>query len=381
MCVVNTTCPAMIPVASADPNKTGDSDARDNEEETTCADDRVAGVHGTQDVPDGDDGGAGNRDTEGMDNTAGDDNVDVHNDEDLSGDDDGGGGGGSHSEQDASSGDNADADSHDTANVPVVDAVDAGDHDKEQVNCADDGDGGSHDNENMSGGDDVVNVDNICSIDNERIPTKKADDTKMQRKNKNKSSNRVIEKLQDEFNQLLLPYAEESGITEDDIDHELADAQKRMTHLRREGRDQTPESQLLQLKINDFERLVKLRALMVEAQIQEHESEFNKLLMPYTQQSGITEHHVDAELAYAQARMANLRTKDRQDKPDGKALQRKINDFERLVELRGLIMEKHAPDTHPTTQKVQSEFGRLVHPHAEDSSSTQNDLDEDLPKA
>ena len=32
MCVLNTICPAMIPAGGASPNKTGDSDARVNEE-------------------------------------------------------------------------------------------------------------------------------------------------------------------------------------------------------------------------------------------------------------------------------------------------------------------------------------------------------------
>ena len=102
--------------------------------------------------------------------------------------------------------------------------------------------------------------------------------------------------------------------------------------------------------------------------------------MPYTQHSGITKHDLDEELADAQDRMTDLHNKGRHDTQEGTALQQKITDLNRLVELRGLIMEKNAPDTHPTTQKVQSESDRLSHPHSEHSNITRDDLDEDVPK-
>ena len=85
---------------------------------------------------------------------------------------------------------------------------------------------------------------------------------------------------------------------------------------------------------------------MADAQMQEYEWEFKSLLMPYTQHSGVTKDRVDAELAETEGRMANLHTENRHNTPDDKALQRKITDFKRLVELRGLIVQSHAPDTN-----------------------------------
>jgi hypothetical protein len=49
-------------------------------------------------------------------------------------------------------------------------------------------------------------------------------------------------------------------------------------------------------------------------------------------------------LADAQDRVANLHKKGRHDTPKGEALQRQITDFERLVELRDLMVERHASE-------------------------------------
>ena len=68
--------------------------------------------------------------------------------------------------------------------------------------------------------------------------------------------------------------------------------------------------------------------------------------------------------------MAKLRSKGRHSK----ALLRQIADFERLVELRDLMLAKNAPDT----QKLQSEFYNLLLPYAEDSGVKKEDIDEEL---
>ena len=117
----------------------------------------------------------------------------------------------------------------------------------------------------------------------------------------------------------------------------------------------TPGGKLLQRKINDFERLVKLRTLIDEAEVQKLECEFENMLMPYTKQWGITKDEIDEELADAQARLAIMRVKGRQDTPEGKATQHKISDFKRLIELRGLTKESHDRDSNPHMQKKQSE--------------------------
>ena len=66
------------------------------------------------------------------------------------------------------------------------------------------------------------------------------------------------DKLQSEFDQLLLRWTESWGITEDDIEDELTDAQEKMEKLRKRGRN----SELLQRKIQDLKRLVELRDLL-----------------------------------------------------------------------------------------------------------------------
>ena len=78
----------MIPDVDATPSKTDISAPRDpKEEKTACTDDRGVEDHDTQDIPGGDDGGAGNRDKEEVD-----DNIGVRDNEDVPdvSDDDGG---------------------------------------------------------------------------------------------------------------------------------------------------------------------------------------------------------------------------------------------------------------------------------------------------
>ena len=72
-----------------------------------------------------------------------------------------------------------------------------------------------------------------------------------------------IAKSQSKFDELLRAYTEDSGISRDDIDDELADAQQRMATLSRKGRHQTPEGSALRNKIADFESLVELRKVVV----------------------------------------------------------------------------------------------------------------------
>ena len=73
-----------------------------------------------------------------------------------------------------------------------------------------------------------------------------------------------MQQLQSEFSRLLHPYAEESGVTRDDIDDQLSQAKERMQHLRAKGKHTRSKGQLLQRRIADFERLVELRTLMMQ---------------------------------------------------------------------------------------------------------------------
>ena len=65
-----------------------------------------------------------------------------------------------------------------------------------------------------------------------------------------------------QFAKLFKPYEKELGITEDDIDDELAWTQVRWDKLRKQGRDKTPKGRRLQKQISTFARLVELRRLM-----------------------------------------------------------------------------------------------------------------------
>lgn len=66
------------------------------------------------------------------------------------------------------------------------------------------------------------------------------------------------------------------------------------------------------------------------------QSEFDHIFRSYADVLGITKDDIDEELADAKEMLANLRNKGRQDTTRGKSLQRRIADFERLVELRSL---------------------------------------------
>ena len=66
------------------------------------------------------------------------------------------------------------------------------------------------------------------------------------------------------------------------------------------------------------------------------QSEFDNLFQSYADVLGITKDDIVDELSDAKEMMANLRKKGREDTARGKSLQRRIGDFERLVELRSL---------------------------------------------
>ena len=65
-----------------------------------------------------------------------------------------------------------------------------------------------------------------------------------------------------EFANLFQPYAVEMGITKQDIDDELVEAQGRLDKLREKGREETRSGKKVQKQIDDFTRLVALRRLM-----------------------------------------------------------------------------------------------------------------------
>ena len=70
-------------------------------------------------------------------------------------------------------------------------------------------------------------------------------------------------KAQAEFDELLHAYAEESGITKDDIEEELAEAEKCLVKLYKQNRHHTPKGQRMQRRVQDLKRLVELRDTMV----------------------------------------------------------------------------------------------------------------------
>ena len=70
--------------------------------------------------------------------------------------------------------------------------------------------------------------------------------------------------LEAEFDRLLLPYTEFYGTTTEDIDDDLAELREKMVKLRNKGRHNTPNGKQLQRHISDFERLIKLRDLIVK---------------------------------------------------------------------------------------------------------------------
>ena len=71
-------------------------------------------------------------------------------------------------------------------------------------------------------------------------------------------------------------------------------------------------------------------------------SEFDELLLPYTDNSDIGEEDIDEELAHAQDRILKLRRKDRHKTPEGIAQQKKVKDLKHLVQLRQLMVARHA---------------------------------------
>ena len=108
-----------------------------------------------------------------------------------------------------------------------------------------------------------------------------------------------IQELQSGFDQLLRPYAEVSGVTEDDIDDELRGAQKRMTALRKKRR---LRSKALPQKINDFQQLVKLRDLLrtppATRTEEVLESECDDVSRPHTEVTGASD---ESKLLYSSA--------------------------------------------------------------------------------
>ena len=68
--------------------------------------------------------------------------------------------------------------------------------------------------------------------------------------------------LEDEFGKIFQPYAEDAGITKEEIDDELREARSRFSKLKNKGRHETPEGRRLRKKIGDFARLVALRDLI-----------------------------------------------------------------------------------------------------------------------
>ena len=141
-----------------------------------------------------------------------------------------------------------------------------------------------------------------------------------------------MQKVRAEFNGLFKRYA-------DDIEEELSDARERMVALRKKGR----HSKALQRQIKDLERLVELRKLMqaknasdTNRSTEELQAEFDELLQPYTELSGMSKEDIDEDLSDARGRNATLLKKGRCNK----ILQQKVKDLERLVELRHQLFER-----------------------------------------
>ena len=111
------------------------------------------------------------------------------------------------------------------------------------------------------------------------------------------------------------------------------------------------------------ERLAKEKANTTT--IEKSQSEFDQLLRPYAEGSEIGRDDIDDELADAQVRMAKLRDKSRHETPEGAALQQKVTEFKRLVELRKVLVGHpallHAPRIHCTAD-VASISAIFTHP-------------------
>ena len=132
---------------------------------------------------------------------------------------------------------------------------------------------------------------------------------------------------------------------------ELSQANERMEGLRAKGE----HSESLQRKVANLERLIELRGLIDAEYVKERskymeeerskrmqqlQSEFSRLLHPYAEESGVTRDDIDDQLSQAKESMQHLRAKGKHTRSKGQLLQRRIADFERLVELRTLMMQK-----------------------------------------
>ena len=93
-----------------------------------------------------------------------------------------------------------------------------------------------------------------------------------------------IQELKSDFDEVFYRYNEVSGVTEDEIDDELRDAEERMTKLREKGRR---GSNALTQKITNFKRLVELRDLLTTPPAPRTEevleSECDDLSRPHTE--------------------------------------------------------------------------------------------------
>ena len=69
--------------------------------------------------------------------------------------------------------------------------------------------------------------------------------------------------LEDEFDKIFQPYAEDAGITKEEIDDELREARSRFSKLENKGCHEKPEGRRLREKIVDLIRLVELRNLII----------------------------------------------------------------------------------------------------------------------
>ena len=85
-------------------------------------------------------------------------------------------------------------------------------------------------------------------------------------------------------------------------------------------------------------------------------------MRPYADGSDSGRDDIDDVLADAQQRMATLRGEGRHETQEGSALQKKITDFKRLVELRQLVVG------HPRSPSRLSISPRLTYRHHDISS-------------
>ena len=110
------------------------------------------------------------------------------------------------------------------------------------------------------------------------------------------------------------------------------------------------------------------------------EAEFDKLFQPYANYSGIEKDEIDDELREAQESFSKLRKKGRHETPEGQELQKKIDDFERLVELRDLI---NTSNDQSWIQELRSEIDKVLRTinEIDASGKSRDDLHNELVKA